>query len=84
MFFGDSSEINNSKYFEILDKEIMRKVIMRKVSGGYNLGIYLTKYQKKEHKQYIHMVVFEVGGYGKESRNIILEEKIEMKSWIYT
>ena len=84
MFFGDRSEINNSKYFEILDKEIMRKVIMRKVSGGYNLGIYLTKYQKKEHKQYIHMVVFEVGGYGKESRNIILEEKIEMKSWIYT
>ena len=52
--------------------------------GGYNLGIYLTKYQKKEHKQYIHMVVYEVGGYGKESRNIILEEKIEMKSWIYT
>ena len=84
MFFGDRSEINNSKYFEILDKEIMRKVIMRKVSGGYNLGIYLTKYQKKEHKQYIHMVVYEVGGYGKESRNIILEEKIEMKSWIYT
>ena len=39
MFFGDRSEINNSKYFEILDKEIMRKV-----SGGYNLGIYLTKY----------------------------------------
>lgn len=70
---------NNSKYFEILDKEIKRKV-----SGGYNLGIYLTKYQKKEHKQYIHMVVYEVGGYGKESRNIILEEKIEMKSWIYT
>lgn len=70
---------NNSKYFEILDKEINRKV-----SGGYNLGIYLTKYQKKEHKQYIHMVVYEVGGYGKESRNIILEEKIEMKSWIYT
>ena len=53
MFFGDRSEINNSKYFEILDKEIMRKV-----SGGYNLGIYLTKYQKKEHKQYIHMVVY--------------------------
>ena len=79
MFFGDRSEINNSKYFEILDKEIMRKV-----SGGYNLGIYLTKYQKKEHKQYIHMVVYEVGGYRKESRNIILEEKIEMKSWIYT
>ncbi len=79
MFFGDSSEINNSKYFEILDKEIMRKV-----SGGYNLGIYLIKYQKKEYKQYIHMVVYEVGGYGKESRNIILEEKIEMKSWIYT
>ena len=41
---------NNSKYFEILDKEIKRKL-----SGGYNLGIYLTKYQKKEHKQYIHM-----------------------------
>ena len=39
MFFGDRSEINNSKYFEILDKEIMRKVIMRKVSGGYNLGM---------------------------------------------
>lgn len=34
MFFGDRSEINNSKYFEILDKEIMRKV-----SGGYNLGM---------------------------------------------
>lgn len=30
------------------------------------------------------MVVYEVGGNGKESRNIILEEKIEMKSWIYT
>ncbi len=75
---GDFSN-NNSKYFEILDKEIKRKV-----SGDYNLGIYLTKYQKKEHKQYIHMVVYEVGGYGKESRNIILEEKIEMKFWIYT
>ena len=61
----------------------MDKEIIRKVSGDYNLGIYLTKYQKKEHKQYIHMVVYEVAGYGKESRNIILEEKIEMKSWIY-
>lgn len=38
---------NNSKYFEVLDKKIKRKV-----SGGYNLDIYLTKYQKKEHKQY--------------------------------
>lgn len=69
---------NNSKYFEILGKKIKRKV-----SGNYNLGIYLTKYQKKEHKQYIHMVVYEVDGNRKEGRNIILEEKIEMKSWIY-
>ena len=75
MFFGDRSEINNSKYFEILDKEIMRKV-----SGGYNLGIYLTKYQKKEHKQYIHMVVYEVGGYGKESRNICYPHDILIRT----
>ena len=26
----------------------------------------------------------EADGYGKEGRNIILEESIEMKSWIYT
>lgn len=30
------------------------------------------------------MVVYEVGGYGKESGNVSLEEKIEMKFWIYT
>lgn len=68
----------NSKYFEITDKEIIKKR-----SGYYNIGIYFTKYQKKEHKQYIHMVVYEADGYGKDGRNIILEECIEMKSWIY-
>ena len=46
-------------------------------------GIYFTKYQRKEHKQYIHMVIYEADGYGKEGRNSILEESIEMKSWIY-
>ena len=45
--------------------------------------IYFTKYQRKEHKQYIHMVIYEADGYGKEGRNSILEESIEMKSWIY-
>lgn len=29
------------------------------------------------------MVIYEAGGYGKEGRGIILEERIEMKSWIY-
>lgn len=42
----------NSKYFEIPDKEIVKKG-----SGFYNIGIYFTKYQRKEHKQYIHMVI---------------------------
>lgn len=69
---------SNSKYFEIPDKEIVKKG-----SGFYNIGIYFTKYQRKEHKQYIHMVIYEADGYGKEGRNIILEESIEMKSWIY-
>ena len=68
----------NSKYFEIPDKEIVKKG-----SGFYNIGIYFTKYQRKEHKQYIHMVIYEADGYGKEGRNSILEESIEMKSWIY-
>jgi len=68
----------NSKYFEILDKKIRKKV-----SGVYNIGIYLTKYQRRGHKQYIHLVIYEADGYGKEGRNIILEESIEMKSWIY-
>lgn len=44
----------NSKYFEITDKEIIKKR-----SGYYNIGIYFTKYQRKEHKQYIHMVIYE-------------------------
>lgn len=84
LFESSMSEIvkdkinNNSKYFEISDKEIKRKV-----SRHYNLGIYLTKYQRKENKQYIHMVIYEADIYGKDERNIILEECIEMKSWIY-
>ena len=57
--------------------------ILKKGSGFYNIGIYFTKYQRKEHKQYIHMVIYEADGYGKEGRNSILEESIEMKSWIY-
>lgn len=68
----------NSKYFEISDKQIVKKG-----NGFYNIGIYFTKYQSKEHRQYIHMVMYESAGYGKESKNIILEESIEMKSWIY-
>jgi hypothetical protein len=68
----------NSKYFEIPDKEIVKKG-----SGFYNIGIYFTKYQRNEHKQYIHMVIYEADGYVKEGRSIILEERIEMKSWIY-
>lgn len=39
----------NSKYFEITDKEIIKRR-----SGYYNIGIYFTKYQRKEHKQYIY------------------------------
>lgn len=69
---------SNSKYFEIPDKEIVKKG-----SRYYNIGIYFTKYQKKEHKQYIHMVTYEADGFGKEGRSIILEERIEMKSLIY-
>lgn len=30
-----------------------------------------------------NMVIYEADGYGKEGRNIVLEESIEMKSWIY-
>lgn len=61
----------------------IRKEIIKKRSRYYSIGIYFTKYQKKEHKQYIHMVVYEADEYGKDGRNIILEECIEMKSWIY-
>lgn len=84
LFESSMSEIvkdkinNNSKYFDILDKKIKRKE-----GGHYYLGIYLTKYQRKENKQYIHMVVYETNGDEKEGRYIILEERIEMKSWIY-
>ncbi|WP_455721071.1 hypothetical protein [Agathobacter sp.] len=85
LFDSEMSEIvknkinGNSEYFEIPDKEIVKKE-----SGYYNIGIYFTKYQKKEHKQYIHMIIYEVAGDGKAGRKNILEEKIEMKSWIYT
>ena len=56
----------------------------KKTSGYVNIGIYFTKHQRKEDKQYVHMVMYEADGYGKAGRNIILEERIEMKPWIYT
>lgn len=69
---------NNSKHFEISNRRILKK------KNEYcNIGIYFTKYQKKEHKQYIHMVIYETNGYRNEIKNIILTEKIEMKSWVY-
>lgn len=45
------------EYFEILDRKISKKK-----NGYYNIGIYFTGYQKKEHKQYIHMVIYETDG----------------------
>ncbi len=69
---------SNSKYFAISDKRINKKG-----SKYYKIGIYFTKYQRKERKQYIHMVIYEADGSGKKDRSIILEERIEMKSWIY-
>ena len=65
-----------SEYCEILDRKISKKK-----NGYYNIGIYFTGYQKKEHKQYIHMVIYETDG--KTEKRIILKEKIEMKSWLY-
>lgn len=66
---------NNSKFFEIQDNKIV------KTGGGFNkIGIYLTKYQKKEGKQYINMVIYET--YDEKIRTI-LKETLEMKPWIY-
>jgi hypothetical protein len=42
----------NSMYFEIPDKGIVKKA-----SGFYNIGIYFTKYQRKEHKQYLDFLL---------------------------
>lgn len=71
----------NSKYFSIKDKEIEKK---EGYIDFYNIGIYLTKNQRMEDKQYIHMVIYESDVSGKEGKHIILEEELEMKPWIYS
>lgn len=70
-----------SKYFTIKDKEIEKK---EGYTDFYNIGIYLTKNQRRDAKQYIHMVIYEADVSGKDGKHIILEEELEMKPWIYS
>lgn len=69
---------HKSKYFEIIDNKISEKEHCK-----YDLGVYFVGCQKKEHKQYIEMVMYESLKTSKENKQILLKKKIEMQSWNY-
>ncbi|MDD3142172.1 MAG: hypothetical protein PHX08_24850 [Lachnospiraceae bacterium] len=70
----------NSLYFTIGEKEIEKR---EGLTDFYNIGIYFTKNQRRDDKQYIHMVIYEADVYGRKEKHIILEKELEMTPWIY-